>query len=319
MIKCSAGTAKVLGLKDLKTDALPTTAYLMTGEHCANNCSFCPQARDASSRADLLSRITWPSYEQERVIAGIAEAHKNKHLQRACFQVVSSHDALSETKLFLEKIRGASPVPVCVSCAVGTLEAVGELLAQGADHVSIALDAACERVFSQHKGGSWSKKRSLLAEAAKAYPARIATHLIVGLGETEQEMLRTVQELADLGVIIALFAFTPVKGTRLEKQDPPALSHYRRIQAARYLILQGLTRVEQMHFAHGRLVDFGLEPGKWTDALAGGEAFRTSGCPDCNRPYYNEKPGGVIYNYPLPLTAEQAQRAIAELEMPKQV
>ncbi|MCW3977503.1 MAG: radical SAM protein, partial [Candidatus Bathyarchaeota archaeon] len=24
----------------------------------------------------------------------------------------------------------------------------------------------------------------------------------------------------------------------------------------------------------------------------------TSGCPGCNRPYYNERPGGPLYNYP---------------------
>ncbi|HWJ03754.1 MAG TPA: radical SAM protein, partial [Verrucomicrobiae bacterium] len=75
MIKCSAGTAKVLGLKQLKTDALPTTAYLMTGERCSNDCSFCPQAKNSSSRADLLSRVTWPEYEREAVIERLAQAH----------------------------------------------------------------------------------------------------------------------------------------------------------------------------------------------------------------------------------------------------
>jgi lipoyl synthase len=315
MIKCSAGTAKVLGLKELKTDALPTTAYLMTGEHCSNDCSFCPQARNASSRADMLARITWPAYDQEQVIDRIATAHESKQLQRACFQVVNSQDALAETKVFLEKVHSRSKVPVCVSCAVGTLEAVGELLAQGADHVSIALDAACEKVFSEHKGGSWSQKHSLLGEAAKAYPGRIATHLIVGLGETEEEMLTTIQEMTNLGVIIALFAFTPVRGTRLEKHNPPALGHYRRIQAGRYLMLKGITRVEQMNFVAGRLMNFGLERAKWEKELADGEAFRTSGCPDCNRPYYNEKPGGTIYNYPVPLTEEQRQLALRELDI----
>jgi biotin synthase-related radical SAM superfamily protein len=29
-----------------------------------------------------------------------------------------------------------------------------------------------------------------------------------------------------------------------------------------------------------------------------GEPFKTSGCPDCNRPFYNESPGETIYNYP---------------------
>ena len=28
------------------------------------------------------------------------------------------------------------------------------------------------------------------------------------------------------------------------------------------------------------------------------EAVLTSGCPGCNRPFYNERPRGPIYNYP---------------------
>jgi biotin synthase len=48
---------------------------------------------------------------------------------------------------------------------------------------------------------------------------------------------------------------------------------------------------------------------------ATGEPFQTSGCPDCNRPYYNERPGGVMYNYPRPLVAAEALRAIEEMEI----
>jgi len=42
--------------------------------------------------------------------------------------------------------------------------------------------------------------------------------------------------------------------------------------------------------------------------LGTGEAFRTSGCPGCNRPYYNERPSGPFYNYPRGLTEEEARR-----------
>ena len=313
MIKCSAGTANVLGFKELRTDALPTTAYLLTGEHCGQDCSFCPQARNSSSRADLLSRVTWPSYSKRQIIEGITTSFEVNELKRACFQVVNSRDALKVTGEFLQELHSKSPIPVCVSCSVETLETVAELINLGADHISIALDAACERIFTEHKGGSWNNKYGLLTEAAKAFPGRIATHLIVGLGEKEEELLKTVQELSDLGVIVALFAFTPVRGTKLEKCHPPALDHYRRIQAARYLMIKDLDRFERMVFTEDKLTAFGLEREKWQSLLADGEAFRTSGCSDCNRPYYNEKPGGVIYNYPKPLTLEQCRRALVEI------
>lgn len=315
MIKCSAGTAKVLGLKELKADALPTTAYLMTGERCSQDCAFCSQAKNSSSKADLLSRITWPDFDREKVIEGVVQAFARKELQRTCIQVVSSHNSLGQTQELLRDLKRRSTVPVCVSCVVGTLDAVGSMLDNGADHVSIALDGACERVFVENKGGSWIEKYKLLQEAAKTYPGKIATHLIVGLGETEEEMLQTVQEMIDIEVIVALFAFTPVKGTRLEHAQPPELDHYRRIQAARFLMIKGYGRFEQMYFEEGKLVSFGLPKEKWIEILKDGEAFRTSGCSSCNRPYYNEKPGGIMYNYPLPLTPEQCQTALLELKL----
>ncbi|HEX3015841.1 MAG TPA: radical SAM protein [Desulfobacteria bacterium] len=315
MIKCSAGTAKLLGLTKIKTDALPTTAYLMTGKRCRSDCSFCPQAQNSSSRADLLARVTWPEYAVDPVIARVAALYAAKRLQRACFQVISSPDALQETKQLLHALQALSPVPVCISCAVGTLGQVAELLEQGADHVSIALDAACERIFTEHKGGSWDKRYTLLTEAAKRFPGRIATHLIVGLGETEEEMLKTVQQMADHRIIIALFAFTPVKGTRLEGRQPPELGHYRRVQAAKFLIVHGLDHVERMAFVGGRLTAFGIERAQWVEALATGEAFRTSGCTGCNRPYYNEQPGGLMFNYPRALTREECERALNELHL----
>jgi biotin synthase len=34
-------------------------------------------------------------------------------------------------------------------------------------------------------------------------------------------------------------------------------------------------------------------------------AFLTSGCPGCNRPYYTSRPSGPIYNYPRALTEKE--------------
>ncbi len=85
------------------------------------------------------------------------------------------------------------------------------------------------------------------------------------------------------------------------------------MQAAHWLLAGGWTRAEALRLA--RRGDHLLRPPEATlvDLLAAGEAFRTSGCPDCNRPYYNERPGGPLYNYPRPLTASEARRELAAL------
>jgi biotin synthase-related radical SAM superfamily protein len=38
--------------------------------------------------------------------------------------------------------------------------------------------------------------------------------------------------------------------------------------------------------------------------------FETSGCPGCNRPYYNESTRGPMYNHPVALDTKQIQGAI---------
>jgi biotin synthase-related radical SAM superfamily protein len=142
----------------------------------------------------------------------------------------------------------------------------------------------------------------------------VAVHLTVGLGETEREMVEMIQHMHDLEAIVGLFAFTPVRGTGMQDQPPPPLDTYRRMQVARHLITHDLANLGDFAFsAEGRLVSFGRPDLEKT--LADGVAFQTSGCPDCNRPFYNERPGGPLYNYPRPLTPPEALRAITELAM----
>lgn len=310
MIRCSLGTAKVLGLKKVKVDALPTTAYLMVGERCRFNCAFCAQARESGARADLLSRVSWPNYEKESFLQGLEHPEHASTLERICFQVVQDRAALEETKEWVRTVQPHSKLPICVSAGPRTLEEIKELLELGVDHVSIALDAATPEVYAERKDGSWAERYALLCEAANHFPGRIATHLIVGLGEREDEMVNCIQDMYDRGITVALFAFTPVKGTRMEGVSQPNMAHYRKIQVAQDLIREGMGRSDSFQFRNGRLVDFGT-PLDVLQAQRGGEPFLTSGCTGCNRPYYNETPGEELYNYPRPLTPEEIERAWA--------
>ena len=309
MIRCSLGTAKVLGLKRIKVDDLPTTAYLMVGERCHFNCAFCAQARESGARSDMLSRVTWPQFPRADFLKGLEGGQAQDTLKRICFQVVQDEEALAATKVWVKEVKEHSDAPICVSAGPRTLEEIQELLELGVDHVSIALDAATPEVYMQVKDGSWDRRYSLLTEAAARFPGSIATHLIVGLGESEEEMAHLIQDLYDQGITVALFAFTPVRGTRLEHCDQPVLAHYRRVQAAHFLIRQGQARADQFGFKDGKLLDFGLPLDRLQQLLRDGEAFRTSGCTGCNRPYYNETPGETMYNYPRSLTKAEAAQA----------
>jgi biotin synthase-related radical SAM superfamily protein len=307
-INVSIGTASLLGLANVPMAVAPTTAYLMLGGRCLMNCAFCAQARESQASALHLSRVTWPKYDLEIVTERLTTAVRHGDVRRTCLQVTVTADAFARSLSILRAVKAATGVPFDVAILLHDLDQVGQLVEAGAEHIGFGLDAACERVFDQVKGGNWARSLALVEETARTFPGQAAVHLIVGLGETEREMVEQIQWAHDRGVIVGLFAFTPVRGTRLADHLPPPLAVYRRVQAARWLIVHGLARAGAMTFdRQGRLSGFGAP------LPASGEPFRTSGCPDCNRPYYNERPSGAMYNYARPLTADEAARALEEI------
>lgn len=309
-INVSIGTAVVLGLAHATMAVAPTTAYLMLGGRCLMNCAFCTQARDSQAGALHLSRVTWPEYDLEEVAERLAKAAAGDAVRRACLQVTVTGQAFQQSLAVLQRVKEVCTLPFDVAILPQNLEQVSRLVEAGADHIGFGLDAACERVFCQVKGGNWARHLALIEATARRFPGRSAVHLIVGLGETEEEMVGRVQWAHDLGITVGLFAFTPVRGTHLAGHPPPPLAVYRRMQMARWLIVHDLGRAEGMVFdGQGALLSFGRP------VPAVGQAFQTSGCPDCNRPFYNEQPGGPLYNYPRNLTAAETQAAIEEMEI----
>lgn len=312
IVGVSAGTAGVVGLRPIRQADAPTTAYLMVGERCSYDCAFCAQARHSAARAHFLARVTWPPYPLEDTLRAIQHSYARHEIVRCCLQVTVFPGYLPQTLALVQEIHSLSAIPICVSITVPHLDGVQSLLEQGAERVTLALDAACERVYRGAKGDDWSRRLNLLYEAARLFPGRIGTHLVVGLGETEQEMAMTIQDMVDRQVTIGLFAFTPVAGTMWEDRPPPPLPSYRRIQVARYLLAMGACRVEGFHFsAMGQILSYGLHPTQLQELLANGRAFQTAGCLGCNRPYYNERPGKAMYNYPRPLQIAEIETAIS--------
>ena len=94
-IRVSAGSAIVLELLKGKIDAEPTTVYLLTHREskCQANCGFCPQARTSTSRADMLSRVTWPTFPTDQVISKVGVATEKNKIKRVCIQTLNYLEA----------------------------------------------------------------------------------------------------------------------------------------------------------------------------------------------------------------------------------
>lgn len=289
---------------------------------CSANCSFCPQARGSQSKTELLSRVTWPTFSTMEILNALKPA-RSLGVKRVCIQALNYPDVFLHLEALVKEIKKAVKLPVSVSCQPFNHENILQLKNAGVNRLGIALDAATETVFQKVKGVQaggvyiWSRQFSLLKEALTIFGVgNVSTHLIVGLGETEKQAAAFVQMCVGLGVLPALFAFTPVHGTALENTLPPSLESYRRVQLARYLLVQGVTCLEQMHFdEQGKITGYGVESMVLEKTVATGRPFQTSGCPDCNRPYYNEKPSGPMYNYPKKLTTKDLAEVKQQLKL----
>jgi len=310
-IRMSIGSAIVLGLSKGWLDALPITIYMLTYRRgkCSGSCAFCPQSKTSSGRADMLSRVIWPEFPTEEVITYLADAYKKGNILRACIQALNYPNVQRDLINIAKEIRVSCDIPISVSCQPLTRDMMQTLAEAGVNRVSVALDAVTNELFDVVKGATvgglykWENHLAALEEAVEIFGRNnVSTHLIAGLGEREEDFVKLVQTCVDMGVYPAIFAFTPINGTIMEHNSPPPIDYYRRLQLTQYLITHGLCRYEKMKFKKGCLIDFGLDKDNLLKIVKTGEPFRTSGCPGCNRPYYNERPSGPVYNYPRKLT-----------------
>ena len=313
-VRVSVGSAAVLGLTRCILDAEPTTIYLLTytQNKCVANCAFCPQAITSKSRADMLSRVTWPVFQTEDVVARIRKTFQEDRIKRVCIQALNYPTVVEDVSCLVRSIRSFSDVPISVSCQPLKGEEIVNLAQIGVDRVSIALDAPTKGLFEKIKGSlnkgpyAWEMHLKSLREAVKIFGrGSVTTHLIVGLGESEEDLVRMIQWCVDNGIYASLFAFTPIPGTMMEDYPRPSVGVYRRVQLAQYLITHSIVKYDDVTFKEGHIVNFGIPRKDIEKIIETGEPFRTSGCPGCNRPYYNERPGGLIYNYPRKPSSEE--------------
>ena len=185
--------------------------------------------------------------------------------------------------------------------------------AAGAENTTVAVDAATPELFEKLRGRGvkgphkWARYISGVREAVAVFGngrKGVGVHLIIGLGETEEEAIGFIQECYDMGARVHLFSFFPEKGSAMENRSQPPMDQYRRVQLARYLIDKEEARFERMRFEAGRLVAFGLPGDRIQSIIQKGTVFMTTGCSGCNRPYANETPAqamnGLLRNYPFP-------------------
>jgi len=281
-------------------------------EGCLGKCHFCglSKSRREGPKGRTFIRVDWPLYPLEEII----ERTKGKdQIHRVCVSMITHPKALEDTRYVIQRLKKETDLFISVLISptlIRNEDFLAAMKRDGADRVGIAIDAATPDLFDRLRGTGvggphqwnhyWDVTHMAVYVFGRFY---VGIHLIVGLGETEKEMVHTIQRGQDMGAYTHLFSFFPETGSPMEKHPSPPIGQYRRIQLARWIINESLGSADRMKFDEGgRLIDFGadVEP-----LIRAGEPFMTSGCPGrdgkvaCNRPYGNERPSGPIRNFPF--------------------
>ncbi len=305
----------------LESGSLPdnfTTAFIMTYHPggCSANCSFCPQSNSSKSDSHLLSRIGWPQYRLEEVAKGL---QKQLDIQRICIQSLNYSHVVDDVLEIIDSLKSINDAKISLCIHPIPRSDMLKLKDAGIDRIGIAIDACTQTLFDEIKGRkrdssyTWNGHIAAIKEAQAIFgKENVTTHLIVGMGESESEIVKFLFDMNDMHVRVGLFAFTPVEGTDLAQLEQPDLGKYRRTQILRELIARGKIARQEVTFDDSGQMTLARSSEEILDLLSSGTAFQVTGCPGCNRPYYNERPRGPMYNYPKRLTEEEKNQAIQE-------
>ncbi len=306
-VRASMGTLGVLGLDLVNMDTPPTTAYFQvyTEERCQANCRFCAQASGSSSDLNRIARGIYMPSDLETVVERLGIAYKKGYLQRACIQTELYNSWWEDTIFLIKRIRRESSIPISLSVFPVSNEHYEELKRVDIDDIVVPLDACTAELFEKIKGlytggpYSWRTHLDGLDRASQIF-GKAGTHLMIGLGESDEDAIKLISELNEKNISMALFSYTYIRGTQPIVNEIPEkekIRHYRIVQLARYLIIEKLARYSDIKFEKGFLTDYGIEEKVLLKAIREGTAFYTSGCSGCNRPMANET-FSKIYNFP---------------------
>jgi biotin synthase len=291
-------------------------------EGCYANCSYCGLARERPGAAEdnTFIRVAWPLFRTDLVAAKIGEKDiefaARGGIGRVCIAQVQDARAYEDLVAMTRTVRAAAPgVPISALVSAPTLneERLGVIQDAGADIIGIGLDAASQKLFHDTRGRGvrgphqWDQHWEIARAARRMYGAfNVNFHVVVGLGETDQELVDLFYELKEEEIAAYIFSFNPEPGTAMEDVPRAPIERTRRVQLAKHLIeSDGVERGSFAFDESGAFVHIGGPESLLNGATDSGTPFMTDGCPDragkvaCNRPYGSYRPSEEYRDYPF--------------------
>jgi len=292
-------------------------------EGCSANCAYCGLAkkRPGTYQDKSFIHVDWPLFSMDQIIEAINKAPH--YVKRTCISMITNGKCRPHTMEMTQRLKQETDLPISILVAPTILDRDDLMGYQesGADKIGVALDLSTQTLFVQYRGTGvsgphrWAKYWDILTHAIDIYgPYNTGAHLMVGMGETERDIITLMDRLWHMGVCNHLFSFFAEEGSRLWDRPQPPWDSYLRVQLARYMIEERSLRMKDMTFSpEGRLIHMGGPQDEVTAAIHSGIPFMTTGCTDnegkvaCNRPFGNCLPDVKQWNYPYPPNTEEIE------------
>ena len=289
---------------------------------CRASCAFCGLSKsrqiEGKESDKTFIRVDWPVYKLGRIIEAL-NSERCDHVERVCVSMVTNTRAIEDLLIINNRIKKETKklLSSLIAPTIINKSWLLDLKKSGTDKVGVAIDCATPDLFKQLRGlgvngpHKWDRYWEIVDESLIVFKkGNVGIHLIVGLGETEDEMAYLFQRIYDRGAKIHLFSFFPEPNSLLQFEKQPGIGHYRRMELLRYLISMNLVHYENITFNSNRqIIDFGIDDKLLEEVIQEGKAFKTSGCPGstlevaCNRPFANSTPFqacmGECRNFPF--------------------
>lgn len=303
----------------------PAVFYLMQylEEGCQANCAFCVQAISSKSRhrRSYLLNNQLLRFSIKTVTDFLKE--KSPDFKRICIQTVYHKKSFKNLVKLVTELRMSSNLPISADCIPLSKDQIQTLKDIGLDMITINYELSTPELFHQIRGEGrntpyrWEIVTRALDDALEIFkPPRVASHLLLGIGETDYEALRHYQYLCDKRIIPSLLSFKPLKDTDLADMKRISHARFHKLQLGADIIRKKQNTVDGMHFDEtGALIDYGISKRMLHEIFFSGIPFINSGCPGCNRPNYTIHPGERHYTYPMKPSAKQLGMIARELNI----
>lgn len=332
-VRTSLAAAIVLGAKAgrfYRDVCLRCINLLLTyPDGCHANCAYCGLARGRPGgyRGKSFIRVDWPTLPTEEVIERMIRYSAD--VSRVCVSMITHHRAYQDTVDVIRRIRQGVDAPLSALIAPNLFDRdrLLELRRLGVDTVGIGLDAASEVVFERTRGRGvkgplyWSQYWQMIAEARQAFgPSRVNAHLVVGIGETDRDLVEVILRLKKMEVCAYLFCFYPETDSLMARRRRPSLRRFRRIQLVKYLLEMGRLSAREIGYDEaGRIRRLSTSAPLIEQAIRSGQPFFTNGCPGkegtlaCTRPFGSYRPGEPFRDFPFQPTEDDLTQVCQQL------